>query len=151
MLPQDAMMIDWALLAATSPGAVALQVRELLQDGDRVNALRGLEELIDVLARSEDRELRHRMEVLMMHILKWRTQPPGTKSWRLTINEQRRQIAALRQDNPRFTDAYIREHWSHYLRLALAKAEDEMDQAAAVDTLSWEEVFDTTYREPFER
>lgn len=151
MPPQDTLMIDWALLAMTSPGAVALQVRELLQDGDCVNALRGLEELIDALARSEDRELRHRMEVLMMHIVKWHTQSPGTKSWRLTINEQRRQIAELRQDNPRFTDAYIRERWSHYLRLALAKAEDEMDQQPAVNTLSWEEVFDTTYHEPSER
>lgn len=65
--------------------------------------------------------------------------------------EQRRQIAELRQDNPRFTEAYIRERWPHYLRLALAKAEDEMDQAATVQTLAWEEVFDTTYREPFER
>ena len=140
-------MVDWELLAIISPLAVALQVREFLQDGDSVNALRGLEELIDVLARSEDRELRHRMEVLIVHVLKWKTQPPGTKNWRLTINEQRRQIAELRQDNPRFTEAYIRERWPRYLHAALAKAHDEMDQPAAVDTLSWEEVFEETYDE----
>src|SRR5262245_26908804 len=29
-----------------------------------------------------ERPLRHRVEVLMAHILKWKTQPPGTKSWR---------------------------------------------------------------------
>jgi len=147
MPPKDAVVVDWELLAVTSPLAVALQVRELLQDGDSTNALRGLEELIDVLARSEDRELRQRMEVLMMHILKWQTQPPSTKSWRLTINEQRRQITELRQDNPRFTEAYIRERWPRYLQIALAKAHDEMDQPAAVDTLSWEEVFEETYDE----
>src|SRR5437667_2720352 len=101
-----------------------------------------LEELIDALARSEDRELRHRMEVLLVHVLKWKTQPPGTKSWRLTINEQRRQIAELRQDNPRFTEAYIRERWPRYLLVALAKAQDEMDQPAVVDTPSWAEVFE---------
>ena len=147
MPPKDVVVIDWELLAVTSPLAVALQVRELLQDGDSTNALRGLEELIDVLTRSEDRELRHRMEILMMHILKWQTQPPGTKSWRLTINEQRRQIAELRQDNPRFTEAYIRERWPRYLQIALAKSHDEMDQLAAADTLSWEEVFEETYDE----
>ena len=147
MLPKDSIVVDWELLAMTSPLAAALQIRELLQDGDSTNALRGLEELIDALARSEDRELRHRMEVLMMHILQWKTQPPGTKSWRLTINEQRRQIAELQQDNPRFTEVYLRERWPRYLQSALAKAHDEMDQPAAVDALSWDEVFAETYDE----
>jgi len=147
MPPKDSVVVDWELLAMTSPLAVALQVRELLQDGDSTNALRGLEELIDALARSEDRELRHRMEVLMLRVLKWKTQPPGTKSWRLTINEQRRQIAELQQDNPRLTEVYVRERWPRYLRVALDKAHDEMDQPAAVNTLSWEEVFAETYDE----
>jgi hypothetical protein len=147
MPPTDSVVVDWELLAMTSPLAVALHVRELLQHGDSTNALRGLEELIDASARSEDRELRHRMEVLMMHILKWKTQLPGTKSWRLTINEQRRQIAELQQDNPRFTETYIRERWPRYLQTALAKAHDEMDQPAAVNTLSWEEVFEEIYDE----
>src|SRR2546426_12076736 len=147
MPPKDSVVVDWELLAMTSPLAVALQVRELLQDGDSANALRGLEELIDALARSEDRELRHCMEVLIVHVLKWKTQPPGTKSWRLTINEQRRQIAELQQDNPRLSESYIRARWPRYLRVALAKAADEMDQPAAIDTLAWEEVFEHTFDE----
>jgi Domain of unknown function DUF29 len=147
MLPKDHTFVDWELLAMASPLAAAIQIREVLQEGDGENALRGLEELIDALARSEDRELRHRMEILMVHILKWQTQPPGTKSWRLTINEQRRQIAELRQDNPRFTETYIRERWPRYLQGALAKATDEMDQTPVVDTLSWIEVFDNPYDE----
>ena len=147
MLPKDHTFVDWELLAMASPLAAAIQIREVLQEGNGENALRGLEELIDALARSEDRELRHRMEILMVHILKWQTQPPGTKSWRLTINEQRRQIAELRQDNPRFTETYIRERWLRYLQGALAKATDEMDQTPVVDTLSWAEVFDHAYDE----
>ena len=83
----------------------------------------------------------------MAYILKWKTQPPGTKSWRLTINEQRRQIVELRQDNPRFTKAYLQACWPRYLRVALAKAADEMDHPAAIDTLSWEEVFEHTFDE----
>jgi hypothetical protein len=147
MSPKGLSFVDWELLAMESPLAVALQIRECLQNGDSVNAMRGLEELIDALARSEERELRHRIEILMVHILKWKTQPPGTKSWRLTINEQRRQIAELRQDNPRFSEEYIRARWPRYLQLALAKAADEMDQSATIDTLAWEEVFADSYDE----
>jgi hypothetical protein len=147
MSSKDHIYVDWELLALESPLAAALQIRECLQHDDHANALRGLEELIEALARSEDRELRHRMEILMVHILKWKTQPPRTKSWRLTINEQRRQIVALRQDHPRFTEEYIRARWPRYLHMALAKAADEMDQSPAVDSLSWEEVFEETYDE----
>jgi hypothetical protein len=32
-------------------------------------------------------------------------------------------------------EAYIRARWPWYLRVALAKAADEMDQSAAIDTL----------------
>jgi len=147
MSPKEQIIIDWELLALESPLAVALHTRELLKEGDVTNALRGLEELIDALARSEDRELRHRMEILIAHIITWKTQPPGTKSWRLTINEQRRQIAELRQDNPHFTEAYVRERWPRYWQVAIAKATDEMDQPSRVDSLSWDEVFVDTYDE----
>src|ERR671937_508835 len=86
MPSKDHAFVDWEPLAMESPLAVALQIRECLQNGDSATALRGLEKLIDALARSEDRALRHRMGILMAHILIWKTQPPGTKSWRLTIN-----------------------------------------------------------------
>jgi hypothetical protein len=147
MSAKDRIDVDWELLALESPLGAALQIRECLQHDDRENALRGLEALIEALACSDERELRHRMEILMVHIFKWKTQPPGTKSWRLTINEQRRQIVALRQDHPRFTEVYIRARWSRYLHMALAKTADEMDRSPAVDHLSWEEVFDETYDE----
>ena len=147
MSPNDQIVVDWELLALESPLAAALQIRELLKEGDATNALRGLEELIDALARSEDRELRHRMEILMAHIIKWKTQPPGTKSWRLTINEQRRQIAELRHDNPRFTEAYVHERWPRYWQVAIAKATDEMDQPSRVESLTWDEVFAEAYDE----
>jgi len=147
MSSKDRIVIDWELLAMESPLAAALHIREALQGGDTINALRGLEELIEALARSDERELRHRMEILMAHVLTWKTQPPGTKSWRLTINEQRRQIAELRQDNPRFTVEYIRQRWPRYLQVALAKAADEMDRPPAVTTLTWEEVSEETYDE----
>ena len=50
------------------------------------------------------RQLASRLEVLLMHLLKWRHQPNLTgKSWRLTIAEQRRRIAKLLRKNPSLT------------------------------------------------
>jgi len=110
-------------------------------------ALHGLEEWIDASARSEDRAFRSRREILIAHILKWKMQPRGTKNWWLTINEQRRQIADLRQDNPRLTETYIRTRWPRHLRAAMAKATGETDQPPAVDSLSEQDVFEDTYDE----
>lgn len=50
------------------------------------------EELEDA-GKSEQRELAHRMMVLIAHLLKWQFQPERRgKSWQLTIRHQRRAI-----------------------------------------------------------
>jgi seryl-tRNA(Sec) selenium transferase len=50
------------------------------------------EELEDV-GKSEQRELAHRMTVLIAHLLKWQFQPERRgRSWQLTIRHQRRSI-----------------------------------------------------------
>ena len=59
-----------------------------------------IEELESLSAR-ERRELINRLAVLLAHLLKWQYQPERRcTSWRLTINEQRRQLALLLDDNP---------------------------------------------------
>ncbi|MGA9868015.1 MAG: DUF29 domain-containing protein [Acetobacteraceae bacterium] len=58
-------------------------------------------EEIETLGRAEKRELVNRLAVLLLHLLKWTYQPERRgKSWRLTIEEQRRQIARHLRDNP---------------------------------------------------
>ena len=62
-----------------------------------------LAEEIESVGRSEKRELGHRLEVLLMHLLKWQYQPEGRReghSWEDTIWEPRRQLVALLQDSP---------------------------------------------------
>lgn len=62
-----------------------------------------LAEEIESLGRSEKRELEHRLEVLVTHLLKWRYQPRSREhshSWYDTIREQRSQLARLLRDNP---------------------------------------------------
>jgi hypothetical protein len=59
-----------------------------------------VEELESMSAR-ERRELINRLAVLLAHLLKWEYQPERrSTSWRLTINEQRRQLALLLEDSP---------------------------------------------------
>ena len=60
-------------------------------------------EEVESLGRSQKRELESRLEVLMMHLLKWCYQPErreSSHSWYDTIVEQRSQLARLLRDNP---------------------------------------------------
>lgn len=58
-------------------------------------------EEIESLGRSERRELKSRLEVLLQHLLKWQYQSTlRSGSWRNTIDEQRHRIADLLQDSP---------------------------------------------------
>ncbi|MEA5576014.1 DUF29 domain-containing protein [Anabaena sp. UHCC 0451] len=58
-------------------------------------------EEIESMGRSEKRELKSRLIVLLMHLLKWQYQPEKrSESWRSTITEQRICIEALLEDSP---------------------------------------------------
>ncbi|HBL09971.1 MAG TPA: DUF29 domain-containing protein [Cyanobacteria bacterium UBA11162] len=58
-------------------------------------------EEIESLGRSDRRELKSRLEVLLQHLLKWQYQPYlRSGSWQNTIDEQRNRIADLLDDSP---------------------------------------------------
>jgi len=58
-------------------------------------------EEIESMGRSEKRELTSRLELLLMHLLKWQYQPNfRSKSWQLTVKEQRRRVAEHLGENP---------------------------------------------------
>jgi len=61
-------------------------------------------EELDTLGRSEKRELHSRLEVLLLHLLKWLHQPMHQgASWKLTIEGQRDAIAEVLAENPSLT------------------------------------------------
>ncbi|MBM3224798.1 MAG: DUF29 domain-containing protein [Candidatus Tectomicrobia bacterium] len=65
--------------------------------------LESMAEEVESVGRSQKRELESRLEVLMMHLLKWGYQPERRDSsprWYDTILEQRSQLARLLRDNP---------------------------------------------------
>lgn len=58
-------------------------------------------EEIETLGRSEKHEIKNRLVVLIMHLLKWQYQPARRpRSWRMTIATQRVDLADLLADNP---------------------------------------------------
>ena len=72
--------------------------------------LTNLIEEIDSMGRSDKREIRNRLEVLIMHLLKWQYQPEKqTVSWTSTINEQRRAIRRILKDSPSLKP-YLRDN-----------------------------------------
>jgi hypothetical protein len=63
--------------------------------------IQSLVEELETMGASEKRTLMSRLEVLLMHLLKWQYQPTlQSRSWLLTIEEQRERIADHLADNP---------------------------------------------------
>ena len=74
----------------------------LLRDGElsEIDAI-NLAEEIDSVGRSDRREIRNRLIVLLVHLLKWRFQPERrSPSWSDTIQEQRLSIDSVLADSP---------------------------------------------------
>ena len=66
-----------------------------------VEEVENLVEEVESLGRQQRQELWNRLGVLLGHLLKWQFQPAArSKSWKLTLREQRAQIRFLLKDNP---------------------------------------------------
>jgi hypothetical protein len=60
-----------------------------------------LAEEIEDMGKSEKRTLESRLEVLLMHLLKWQVQKDRrSNSWRRTIKDQRRRLEKHLSENP---------------------------------------------------
>src|SRR6188768_1432632 len=96
-MPRNAVAYDEDFFAWAEEQARLLRAGELSQlDTDN------LAEEMEDMGRSIRRELRNRLAVLTMHLLKWRYQPGHrSPSWSATIREQRQQIAEMLDESPR--------------------------------------------------
>jgi hypothetical protein len=89
-------LYDQDFLAWTEQQAALLRAGRLDQL-DRDN----LAEELDTMGRSEWGELENRLEVLLMHMLKWDHQPARrSRSWKATMREQRNAIRRLMRRSP---------------------------------------------------
>jgi hypothetical protein len=75
---------------------------QLLRDRQLNNLdIENLIEEIESLGKSDKRQIKSRLEVLLHHLLKWQYQPAQRSgSWQGTIAEQRRRIRDLLADSP---------------------------------------------------
>jgi len=93
--------------------------------GRKVNSLdfENLIEEVESMGRSEKRELESRLEVLLMHLLKWQYQPERRgKSWQLAIEGQRDRLAGHLRENPSLKGklpACLQEAYRHAKREAI--------------------------------
>ena len=82
--------------------AWTVEQSRLLRSGElsAIDAANIAEE-IESMGRSDRRELKSRLVVLAMHLLKWRHQPGArSRSWSATIDEQRVQIEEVLPESP---------------------------------------------------
>jgi len=82
-------------------------------------------EEIESMGKSQKRELVHRLAILIAHLLKWQYQPVRrSRSWELTIKEQRIELSELLEDSPSLKNELERQ-LTHSYEKALLFAEKE--------------------------
>jgi hypothetical protein len=119
-MPRNSVAYDADFFAWTQEQARLLRAGEL-QDVDTEN----LAEEIESVGRSDRREIRNRLVVLMAHLLKWHYQPRRRGgSWSDTIAEQRLQIDSVLADSPSLR-SYLAEVLVDAYGLARGKASRE--------------------------
>ena len=98
----------------------------LLRSGKLAEAdIQHIAEEIESMGRTEKRELVNRLAVLLAHLLKWRFQPNlRGRSWRLTIREQRDEVADHMADNPSLTSKLDEAMTTAYRKAVITAAKE---------------------------
>jgi hypothetical protein len=106
-------------------------------------------EEIESMGASQRRELKNRLIVLLMHLLKYQYQPDKrTQSWISTILEQRRQLEFLLKDSPSLKPYYLEVFSDCYSNAAVdASVETKLpvNTFPVPSPFSSEEVLDPTF------
>ncbi|MFX2612052.1 DUF29 domain-containing protein [Enterobacter mori] len=126
------------------------QQAELLKDGrlSDLDVMHLMEE-VEFMGGGERRELESRLELLFMHLLKWKFQPSHQgKSWELTIKEQRRKITRHLEKNPSLKsrlDEIARESYDD--AILSAARETSLDENEFPEKMPWtlQQALETDY------
>ncbi|CAK0761971.1 conserved hypothetical protein [Gammaproteobacteria bacterium] len=138
--------MNWQELSSVSHYQTALAVKNEMSAGSFPEAMIGIEELIQALSRSEKRALKSQLIRLMLHIIKWQSQPERRSlSWIASIKDARDEIIDIQQETPSLNDNIIGELWDKAFVIAQRDAQAEMCKKSTVTRLSWQEVFEDDY------
>jgi hypothetical protein len=139
--------MNWQDLSSTSHYKTAVAVKNQIALNNLSEANVGIEELINALSRSEKRALKSQLICLMLHIIKWQSQPERRSlSWVASINDARDEIIDIQEETPSLNDNTIKELWDKTFVIANRDAAAEMHKKSNVTALSWQEVFETEYK-----
>lgn len=118
--PSPAARYDADFFAWTQEQAALLRTRRFSSiDSENIA------EELESLGRSQKKEIRSRLAVVLLHLLKWRFQPERrTGSWRSTLIEQRAEIASEVEDSPSL-HAYPSEILARQYETARQRASSE--------------------------
>ncbi len=138
--------MNWQTLSNHSPYKTAVAIKHELQEGRLGEAVSGLEELIEALSKSEKRALKSQLVRLMLHVIKWRTQPERRSlSWIASIEDARDEIADIRDETPSLNEKVVQDLWGKAFAIAKRDAEAEMGRASDIGALTWQDLFETVY------
>ncbi|TDB49318.1 DUF29 domain-containing protein [Photorhabdus khanii] len=106
-------------------------------------------EEIEAMGRSERRELRSRLEILLAHLLKWKYQANRRgRSWELTIEEQRDKATECLKESPSLRNK-LDEHLekAYIAARRLAEKETMINQNVFPATCLWtfEQIMDENF------
>lgn len=108
-----------------------------------------LVEEIESLGKQQRQELRNRLRVLLGHLLKWEFQPAKrSKSWRISIREQRREITLLLKENPSlkpYLNEAIVAGYASGVDLALRETNLDDHDLPTICPYSPEQIFDPNF------
>ncbi|TAE38022.1 MAG: DUF29 domain-containing protein [Runella slithyformis] len=143
---------NWSNLSASSHYNLAKEIKFSLQEGDKENAIDGLNELIDSMSKMAIREMRSHLMILMLHIIKWNNQPQKRSfSWINSILNARDEIAEVMEETPSVTKFEIERVWQQTFQKAVRNAGYEMGMSSKElkkfepTPLTWQEVFEDEY------
>ena len=138
--------IDWEMMAVNSHFQTAEAAQSLLQQGETEEAQVALQSLIDAMSRSERQAVKSQLTRLMMHIIKWETQPnKRSRSWIIPIIDARDAIEESQEEMPSLNREFIESLWDQCFVKAKRKAEDEMNCFSNISSVTWQQVFEDIY------
>ncbi|MGZ8242846.1 DUF29 domain-containing protein [Methylomagnum sp.] len=138
--------MNWQNLSASSPYKTAVAIKQEMESGHFQEATIGILELIEALSKSERRALKSQLVRLMLHIIKWHTQPERRSwSWVASIKDAREEIADIQEETPSLNNAVIESLWNKAFEMAKRDAQAEMGKRSDIRGLLWSQVFEEEY------
>lgn len=140
-------MKDWQEIATETPTKYTEQLLDSLHNKNYEEVEVGLNEFLRELEMNNKKAIKRQLISLMMHIIKWKTQSQIlSTSWVSSINDARREIEYIREDEPKYSQNYINSLWDKCFESALHDAQLETGmRKIEIDRLNWNEVFVEEY------